>query len=133
MKKFVLLCICFLPASIAWAHAPTDISLSYDMGHKNLHVEAHHQSFNLQKMYIRLMNVYVNGKLISTSNFFRQDAYDKFSDDVALPAKVGDVIKVELFCALGGVNAKELKVTSQGVSQTQQEQDNSTADSTGGE
>jgi len=60
------------------------------------------------------MNVYVNDAQISTLNYFRQKDYDKFTDDVPVTAQVGDTIKVELFCTLGGTMSKEITVVKPG-------------------
>jgi len=98
----------FMPA--VFATPPVSISLSYDLEKGSLHVEAVHPSFNLEKSYVRLMNVYVNGQEVSALNYFKQNDPDEFSDDVPLTAQVGDVIKVDLFCSLGGEMAKELTV-----------------------
>ncbi|MDE1920377.1 MAG: hypothetical protein KGJ09_03435 [Candidatus Omnitrophica bacterium] len=115
----VLSCLLFSAAAAGFATPPTSISLAYDMGKGSLHVEALHESFNLTKSYVRLMYVYLNGERVLSRNYYKQDAYDRFTDDLPLTAKVGDMIKVDLFCTLGGEKAQELKVTSTGISQTQ--------------
>jgi hypothetical protein len=71
---------------------------------------AMHPSFDLEKSYVRLMNVYVNGEEVSTLNYFKQNDYNEFIDDVPVTAQVGDVIKVDLFCSLGGEMAQEMTV-----------------------
>ena len=111
---FLLFFLLVLPA-VSFATPPTSISLSYDLAKGSLHVEAVHPSFNLDKSYVRLMNVYVNGQQVSTLNYFRQSDYNKFSDDVSLTAQAGDVIKVELFCSLGGDMSQELTVAKPGT------------------
>ncbi len=110
MRKIVL-CLFILPISASFATPPTSITLSYNSAKGSLHVEAVHPSFNLDKSYVRLMNVYVNGGQVSTLNYFRQKDYNEFTDDVPLTAQAGDVIKVDLFCSLGGEMGKELTVT----------------------
>jgi len=99
---------------MSFATPPVSIDLSYDADKGSLHVEAIHPSFDLEKSYVRLMNVYVNGAQVSTLNYFKQNDYNKFTDDVPLTAQPGDVIKVELFCSLGGDMSKELTVTKPG-------------------
>ena len=56
------------------------------------------------------MDVYVNGAQVSELNYYKQNDYNEFSDDVATltGTKVGDVIKVDLFCTLGGERPQEL-------------------------
>jgi hypothetical protein len=62
---------------------------------------------------VRLINVYINEAQVSAINYTRQKEYNKFTDDVPLKAQAGDIIKVDLFCSLGGEMAKELKVTGE--------------------
>ena len=47
--------------SVSFATPPTSITLTYDIAKGSLHVVAAHESFDLDKSYVRLMNVYVNG------------------------------------------------------------------------
>jgi hypothetical protein len=112
MKKAIaiFLCIFLFPFSFSYATPPTSITLTYDIAKGSLHVEAIHPSFDLEKSYVRLMNVYVNGNQVSSFNYFKQTDNNEFTDDVAVTAQTGDVIKVELFCALGGDMSKELTV-----------------------
>jgi hypothetical protein len=99
-----------LVCSPSFATPPVSISLSYDLAGGSLHVDALHPTTTLNKSYVRLMNVYVNDTQVSTWNYTRQNDYDKFVDDVQITAKIGDTIKVDLFCAEGGELAQELKV-----------------------
>ena len=69
---FFLLFFLFL-ISTSHATAPVSINLSYDLDGGILHVEADHPSFNLDKSYVRMMNVYLNGQQVSTLNYFRQN------------------------------------------------------------
>jgi hypothetical protein len=112
---FLLFFLFLLPIAVSFATPPTSITLTYDLAKGSLHVEAVHPSFNLDKSYVRLMNVYVNGQEVSTLNYYRQNDYNKFSDDVSLTAQAGDVIKVELFCPLGGDMSQELTVAKPGA------------------
>ena len=122
MKK-ILLFLFFLPMASSFATPPTSIDLTYDLDKGSLHVEAVHPSFNLDKSYVRLMNVYVNGQQSSILNYYKQIDYNKFTDDVPVSAKVGDVIKVELFCSLGGDMSKELTVVKPGEAKPDQDVD----------
>jgi hypothetical protein len=114
MKRAVLFFPVFIMASLCWAAPATSIDMSYDTGKGILHVEATHESFDLYKDYIRLMNVYLNGTQVAAIDYYKQDAFDKFTDDVPLKAQAGDVIKVDLFSSMGGEKAAELKVNAGG-------------------
>ena len=124
--KQILTFFLFFSIGTCFATPPTSIDLTYDLGKGSLHVEAVHPSFNLEKSYVRLMNVYVNGQQVSTKNYFRQDDYNKFTDDISVTAQTGDVIKVELFCSLGGDMSKELTVTKPEATPTDQGADKGT-------
>jgi len=41
----------------------------------------------LEKSYVRLMNVYLNGQQVSTMNYFKQNDNNEFTDDVPVTAK----------------------------------------------
>jgi len=101
----------FFCSTLAYATPPVSITLSYNLDKGSLHVQAVHPSFDLEKSYVRLMNVYVNGEEVSTLNYFKQNDPYEFTDDVPMTAKVGDIIKVELFCSLGGDMSQVLTVT----------------------
>lgn len=99
MKKVLFSLVClsvfFIPAG--FATPPVSISLSYDLTKGTLHVDAVHPSFDLEKSYVRLMIVYVNGTQVSSLNYFKQTDNHDFIDDVPVTAQIGDVIKVDLF------------------------------------
>ena len=132
MKKVLLslFCLLALGISISVATPPVSITLTYDLSKGSLHVVAVHPSFDLEKSYVRLMNVYVNGNQITSLNYFKQGDYNEFTDDVPLTAQVGDVIKVDLFCSLGGEMAQELTVTQPTAEQSGQNTDAVTNNST---
>ena len=113
MKKIIILLVfvALVCVSKSFATPPTSIDLTYDLSSANLHVDAGHPSSDLNKSYVRLMNVYVNDILISATDYTHQEDAAKFVQDVPLTAQIGDVIKVDLFCSLGGEMAKEIKVT----------------------
>jgi len=108
---FFLFCLFLSFIPISFSTPPVSIDLRYDIDKGSLHIEAIHPSFNLEKSYVRLMNIYVNDTQVLTRDYFRQEDYNKFSDDVPLTAQAGDVIKVELFATLGGDLSKEMTVT----------------------
>jgi len=116
--------LCFFSISTSFATPPTSISLKYDLVKGSLHVEAIHPSFDLQKSYVRLMIVYLNDAQVTTLNYYRQNDYNKFIEDVPVNAQIGDIIKVDLFCQLGGEMSQELTVTNQAA---QPDQNSATA------
>jgi len=112
MRKALIILMCFfvVAAPAGFATPPVSISLSYDPAKGYLHVQAVHPSFDLEKSYVRLMNVSVNGAQVLALNYFKQNDYNEFTDDVPLTARIGDTIRVDLFCTLGGEMAQKLIV-----------------------
>jgi len=110
MKMSIFFLFFLAMASLSLATPPTSIDLSYDLSKGTLHVEAVHPTQNLDKNFVRLMQIFVNGQQVSALNYTRQEQYDKFTDEVPVTAKAGDVIKVDLFCASGGELVQEMKV-----------------------
>jgi len=131
MRKVLLFSslLFILPLSRCWATPPVSISLSYDLAKGSLHVDALHPSFDLVKSYVRLMLIYVNGDQVSTLNYFKQTDYTDFIDDVPVTAQVGDVIKVDLFCSLGGEMAQEMTVQKPGKDKPDQKAGSGTGNS----
>ena len=124
MKKNILILVCLfiLPVAVGWATSPpprmspaTSITLTYDLDKTTLHVEAVHPSNNWEIDYVRMMTVSLNGQIVSTLNYYHQTSAAGFSEDVQLPAKVGDVITVELFCTGGSSSSQDLTVTKSGA------------------
>jgi len=112
--KNMLLGLCFLgifPVVLCLATPPTGISLSYELDKAFLHVDAVHESDILDKSYVRMMTVSLNGQPVQSLYYTRQQNHEGFSDDVSIKAQVGDVIRVELFCTEGGSLAQEMTVT----------------------
>jgi hypothetical protein len=112
MKNILLgLCFLFIFPVGSMATPPTSISLSYDLDKASLHVDAVHESDILDKSYVRMMTVSLNGEPVQSLYYTRQLNHEGFSDDVSIKAQVGDVITVEVFCTLGGSLAQSLTVT----------------------
>ncbi len=116
---FVLCCLLVLPAAVSRATTPVgggmtpiqSITLTYNLDKSILHVDAAHPSDSWEKDYVRMMVVSLNGQLVGTFNYYRQKAYEGFSEDVPMKAQVGDTITVELFCTQGSSLSQDLTVT----------------------
>ena len=115
----MLLMVSILPA--AMATPPLSIELTYDISLSALHVNAPHTSSRLEKHYLRKMVVSLNGVEQAPLYYHRQASPIGFTADVAMKAKAGDRISVELSCSEGGVKsgdvvvkplAKDLKIKS---------------------
>ena len=96
--------------SYAWAAPPAQIDLAYDLAKGNLHVEAKHPTSNIDKHYLRRLIVYKNNIQEQEFSYIRQTLPSKLVEDVAVIAKPGDVLAVEVFCKEGGSKRAEIDV-----------------------
>ena len=103
--------IVFLAAPIAvWATPPSDMKLNYDLASKTLHIEIQHVTNNNRKHFIRKLLIENNKKEVKTIEYVSQPTPNTFSEDVALDAKKGDVIRVTATCIKGGRGTEKLKI-----------------------
>jgi len=76
MKKFNLIIssLCFiLFYGLAYAHPPSDITITYDTATKTLHAVIKHEVSNPQNHCIKKVDVGLNGKEIIEYTISRQD------------------------------------------------------------
>jgi len=114
MKRVVALWTIFLfliSASIAYAHPPSDIKITFDADTKILHAEIMHDVSNPLNHYIKKVDVGLNGKEIIEQRISRQDNNDSQTVSYLIPdAKDGDVLSVEGYCSISGTLQKEITV-----------------------
>jgi len=106
MKSITVLLVLlslFVFSSIAYAHPPSDIKITFDSKTKMLSAVIIHDVANSLNHYIKQVDVGLNGKDIIVQNISRQD--NNYSQTVSyfIPdAKVGDVLSVEGHCSISG-------------------------------
>lgn len=112
MKIILAFLIVFLSAvSVAYAHPPSDIIITFDSTTKMLQAVIVHKVNNPLSHYIKTVDVGLNGKEISIQNFTRQDNNDSRTVSYHIPdAKEGDVLSVEGYCSISGKLQKEITV-----------------------
>jgi hypothetical protein len=113
MKKTALLVlvIIFAAASIAYAHPPSDIKITFDAGTKMLHAVIMHDVSNPLNHYIKKVDVALNGKEVIEHSISRQDNNDTQAVIYLIPdVKDGDVVSVEAYCSISGKLKKEITV-----------------------
>lgn len=114
MKKIavlLVLLIIFATSSIAYAHPPSDIKITFDTKTKMLNAVIIHNVSDPAKHYIKKVDVGLNGKEIIEHSISRED--NNISQTVAylIPdAKPGDVISVEGYCSISGALTKKITV-----------------------
>jgi len=116
MKKFyifAIICIFFGTCSVAYAHPPADIKISFDASTKILKAIIFHNVSNPLNHYIKKVDIGLNDKEIIEQEISKQD--DNISQTVSylIPdVKDGDVLSVEAYCSISGKLKKEIKAGS---------------------
>jgi hypothetical protein len=86
----------------AAAHAPSDMSISYNELSKVLNVTITHQVPNPQAHYVREVRVTINGNVVHDSQYTSQPAPDTFTYTYPLLPRPGDTIEVTATCSIAG-------------------------------
>ncbi len=113
MKKTISLCLglaLVLLASASFAHAPSDMILSYDPSVSELTVAVAHSSGNPQAHYIEQIEISVNGELAIIERPEAQNDPAVSVDVFDLDLQPGDVVLVQAFCNRGGDLSREFIV-----------------------
>ncbi|MDP2921026.1 MAG: hypothetical protein Q8O12_01470 [Candidatus Omnitrophota bacterium] len=113
MKKItVFLILSFFMCSLAYAHPPSDIKLTFDSKTKILKAVIMHNVSDVKKHFINKVDVGLNGKEIIEHSISRQDNNISQTVSYLIPdAKPGDKLSVEGYCNISGKLQKEIKVT----------------------
>jgi hypothetical protein len=111
---FIVSCLFILTCSIAYAHPPSDIIITYDAATKTLHAVIKHAVSNPTNHFIKKVNVGLNGNEIIEHTISRQDNNSTQTVSYLIPdAKAGDRLSVEAHCSISGKLEKEIKVANQ--------------------
>ena len=114
MKKivaFLVFLTFFMIASMAYAHPPSDIKITFDPKTKILQVVIIHNTNNPISHYIKKVNIGLNGKEIIEHSISREDNNDTQTVSYLIPdAKDGDTLSVEAYCSISGKLKKEIEV-----------------------
>lgn len=114
MKKAIIIIstLFFLAFSIvAFAHPPLDIIFNYDSKNKVLSVGILHPVEDLQKHFIKKINIKVNGKDWIAQNFSNQIKLEAQAASFAVvDLKKGDIIEVLAICNQSGQLKKTFKI-----------------------
>ena len=100
----------FMIASIAYAHPPSDIKITFDPKTKMLQAVIMHNTNNPISHYIKKVDVGLNGKEIIGHNIPREDNNETQTVSYLIPdIKDGDILSVEAYCSISGKLEKQLK------------------------
>lgn len=107
---FTVLFVFVAAVSLALAHPPSDITITYDPATKTLQAVIIHPVGNPQTHFIDKVDVSLNGKEVLTQFISRQDNNNSQAVSYVIPdAKDGDELSVEAYCSISGKLEKEVK------------------------
>jgi len=108
----ILLCLVIIGAvSIAYAHPPSDIKITYDPATKILQAVIYHNVSDPAKHHIKKVDVGLNGQEILTQQISCQDNNSTQTVSYLIPdAKSADTLSVEAYCSISGKLEKEITV-----------------------
>nr|MBU1328053.1 hypothetical protein [Candidatus Omnitrophota bacterium] len=112
MKKIIMfLILSFFVSSVAYAHPPSDIKITYDTKTKILKAVITHNVSDIKKHFIKKVDIGLNGKEIISHVISQQDNNTNQTVSYLISdAKTGDKLSVEAYCSISGKLEKEIKV-----------------------
>ena len=112
MRKVLMLVLSFaVITSTAYAHPPSDIQITFNPQTQEVKAIIFHQVSDMNKHYIKKVDIGINDKEIVELKFSKQDNLVTQSVIYKIPeAKAGDRLSVEAYCSLSGKLEKEIKV-----------------------
>ncbi len=97
--------------TLAYAHPPSDITITFDKATKILKAVITHQVNNPEKHFINKVDVALNGKEIIEHRISRQDNSTTQTVTYLIPdVKEADTLSVEAYCSISGKLLKEITV-----------------------
>ncbi|OGX20718.1 MAG: hypothetical protein A3K54_04735 [Omnitrophica WOR_2 bacterium RBG_13_44_8] len=113
-KASVFMITCFLIGvySLAYAHPPSDIKITYDAKTKILTAVIYHNVSNPANHHIGKVDIGLNGKEVVEHKISRQDNNTTQTVSYLIPdTKAGDTLSVEAYCSISGKLEKEIKAS----------------------
>ncbi len=110
---FVFMIICFFVAfcSVAYAHPPSDIIITFNPKTKILNAVIMHNVSNPESHFIKKVDIALNGQEMIEQKISRQDNNVSQTVSYLIPdAKTGNILSVEAYCSISGKLKKEIKV-----------------------
>lgn len=113
---FLTLVISIFLAINVSAHPASDMSVSYDDETQEIEVLIAHSVSNKETHYISDVVISKNGEVYNSYNYTSQPTNSSFTYTYEITATAGDEIEVFTECNLGGTLTKQLTITSNGSS-----------------
>jgi len=111
---FLVLVVFLSLTSVAYAHPPSDIKITFDSKTKMLNAVIFHNTSNPTNHYIKKVDVALNGKEIIEHAISQEDNNISQTVIYLIPdVKNGDTLSVEGYCSISGKLKKEITVESE--------------------
>ena len=94
----------------SFAHAPKDVTLSYDATSQMLAVTITHKSPFPGAHYIKNVEIRKNGTIVSANQYENQPDQATFTYRYKVPAKAGETLEVKAGCSLFGSKTVNLTI-----------------------
>jgi len=122
MKKYflnlTLICLflsaaCFSEPQWAFADAPQDVALNYDMQTQMLTATITHKSFFTGTHYIKQVDFRKNNEPVVKNDYLSQPGKKTFAYTYKIPAAANDILEVTAICNIQGKKTVTLKAGEQ--------------------
>jgi len=108
---FLVVCFSVGFFSVAYAHPPSDIIITFDKKTRILTAVIMHNVNDPERHFVNKVDIGLNGKEIIEHRIGRQDNNITQSVSYLIPdTKAGDTLSVEAYCSISGKLEKEIKV-----------------------
>ena len=116
MKKIFIVLFFFIGVTLLYSHAPSKVEIKYDAANNAINVYVKHSLKTSPikdptKHYVESIELKVNGKLITTNTFTKQETIDGQStvfNNVDL--KKGDKVSVKAECSIIGSKTSKIVI-----------------------
>ena len=115
---FMLFAMSSMLIAPAWAHPPTDMTLSYDYDNQILTVTAFHSVSDVNSHYIESLTIHKNGQFVLVRSYTSQSSMSAMSDTFDIDAVDDDVLQVTAVCSNWGQLVRQVTVSSGGLTST---------------
>lgn len=106
----VIFAVCFMYPQVLFAHAPQDVTLSYDATSQVLAVTITHKSPFPGAHYIKNVEIRKNGTIVSANKYENQPDQATFTYSYKVPATAGETLEVKASCSLFGSKTVNLTI-----------------------
>ncbi|MBN2545363.1 MAG: hypothetical protein JXB50_06180 [Spirochaetes bacterium] len=115
MKKIAIILLLMIFSGLIFAHAPSEITLSYNKNTNMLSINVVHpiastKAPNPMKHFIKDISVSVNGKTVIVETIAFQQSEKGEISTFLLKVKSGDKVSVKAVCSISGLKISEIVI-----------------------